>query len=59
MIGPCPYFCNNKTAFGYCQTTACTNPMYMQSHNTYWMSKEEYDRMMMEKDPDYGRGNSS
>jgi hypothetical protein len=59
MIGPCPHFCENKTAFGYCMTTGCINPMYNQSHSVYLMTKEEYDRMMMEKDADYGRGNNS
>ena len=28
MFGPCPYPCNNKSNFGYCLTTACTNPHY-------------------------------
>lgn len=23
MISPCPYVCDNKTAYGYCKTTAC------------------------------------
>lgn len=59
MIGPCPYFCENKTEFGYCRTTACINPLYMQTHSIYWMYKEDYDRMMMDADPDYGRGNNS
>lgn len=26
----CPYVCNNKTAFGYCCSTVCINPMYNQ-----------------------------
>lgn len=30
MIGPCPYPCSNKTDFGYCQTTGCIHPVYMQ-----------------------------
>ena len=27
-MGPCPYICQNKTAYGYCQTTVCTNPEF-------------------------------
>lgn len=28
MIHPCDKPCGNKTASGYCQTTACINPQY-------------------------------
>lgn len=31
MMGQCPYVCNNKTGFGYCNTTACINPKYQSS----------------------------
>lgn len=27
-FGRCGKNCNNKTEFGYCKTTACTNPEY-------------------------------
>ena len=26
--GRCDKICSNKTEFGYCKTTACTNPEY-------------------------------
>ena len=25
MNGPCPYLCFNKTDYGYCRSTVCTN----------------------------------
>ena len=28
MIHPCDKLCGNKTASGYCATTACINPLY-------------------------------
>ena len=28
MIHPCDKSCGNKTASGYCATTACINPLY-------------------------------
>ena len=28
MIHPCDKLCGNKTASGYCATTACINPQY-------------------------------
>lgn len=28
MISPCDKVCGNKTASGYCKTTACINPQY-------------------------------
>lgn len=36
MVGPCPYNCENKTSFGYCKTTACINPKYLQI--IFWSS---------------------
>lgn len=31
--GICPYSCSNKTEYGYCKTTACTNPEYSNKFN--------------------------
>ena len=31
--GRCGKDCNNKTEFGYCKTTACTNPKYSGGMN--------------------------
>ena len=31
--GRCGKDCSNKTEFGYCKTTACTNPKYNGSVN--------------------------
>ena len=28
--GCCPFDCTNKNSLGYCQTTACINPLYNQ-----------------------------
>lgn len=28
MAEVCPYICNNKTDYGYCQTSACINPTH-------------------------------
>ena len=28
MVHPCDKLCGNKTASGYCATTACINPQY-------------------------------
>jgi hypothetical protein len=28
MVHPCDKICGNKTASGYCATTACINPQY-------------------------------
>ena len=32
-FGRCGNDCNNKTEFGYCKTTACTNPKYVGGVN--------------------------
>ena len=35
MIGVCVFNCSNKNSFGYCKTTGCTNPDYINKiYNT-------------------------
>ena len=53
---PCPYVCNNKSYSGWCNSTVCINPKYNESNIKITISKEDYDRMMMKKDDDYGCG---
>ena len=65
MTSTCPYICNNKTSYDYCQTTGCIN------HNvdTYlivgvedgWIKvdKKVWDEYEMMKDLDYGIGRYS
>ena len=68
MTNICPYICNNKTSYGYCQTTVCINPKYNGS-GTYlvtgvedgWIKvdKKVWNEYKMMKDPDYGVGRYS
>jgi len=30
MEQPCPFICDNKTEYGYCKFTACTDPLRFQ-----------------------------
>lgn len=30
-MGPCPYLCVNKNAFGYCLYTGCVGPVWNRS----------------------------
>lgn len=51
----CPYICDNKTAYGYCKTTACINSEY---NKIYTISKqtlriltnEESSKIQQERD---------
>lgn len=36
MVHPCNKPCGNKTASGYCATTACTNPQYSNIGTVYY-----------------------
>lgn len=36
VISKCPYICENKSASGYCKTTACVNPLYSNIGTTQY-----------------------
>ena len=52
--GTCPYICNLKNSYGYCQLTACTNPEHNGSG--IYIVGTSYDEYKMATDPDYGLG---
>ena len=37
----CPYICDNKTEYGYCKTTACTNPQYREQYMNCALTQDE------------------
>lgn len=42
MSGPCPYLCLNKTEYGYCRSTACTNKSVIECLTNKEENASEY-----------------
>lgn len=48
--GPCPYVCGNKSAFGYCLTTVCVNPLFKRKYEETQRFLGEYVKIVRCKD---------